>query len=49
MPSTDLLENPQSELASELYSVDGVLLGHPQPGALMEVGKKRATLNEPEN
>ncbi|MBX9890266.1 MAG: transglycosylase domain-containing protein [Amoebophilaceae bacterium] len=27
MPSTDLLENPQSELASELYSADGVLLG----------------------
>ncbi|MGI2298485.1 transglycosylase domain-containing protein [Candidatus Cardinium hertigii] len=27
MPSTELLENPQSELASELYAVDGVLLG----------------------
>lgn len=27
MPSTDLLENPQSELASELYSTDGILLG----------------------
>lgn len=27
MPSTDLLENPQSELASELYSADGNLLG----------------------
>lgn len=27
MPSTDLLENPQSELASELYSADGILLG----------------------
>ncbi|AXI23977.1 Penicillin binding protein transpeptidase domain protein [Cardinium endosymbiont of Sogatella furcifera] len=27
MPSTDLLENPQSELASELYAADGSLLG----------------------
>ncbi|TDG95590.1 transglycosylase domain-containing protein [Cardinium endosymbiont of Culicoides punctatus] len=27
MPSTELLENPQSELASELYSSDAVLLG----------------------
>ncbi|WP_342265478.1 transglycosylase domain-containing protein [Cardinium endosymbiont of Philonthus spinipes] len=27
MPSTDLLENPQSELASELYAADGILLG----------------------
>jgi len=27
MPSPDLLENPQSELASEVYSADGLLLG----------------------
>ncbi|MFQ3576913.1 MAG: transglycosylase domain-containing protein [Cytophagales bacterium] len=27
MPSLDVLENPKSELASELYSSDGVLLG----------------------
>ncbi|HLP34464.1 MAG TPA: transglycosylase domain-containing protein [Amoebophilaceae bacterium] len=27
MPSMELLENPQSELASELYSADGLLLG----------------------
>ncbi|WP_419241411.1 transglycosylase domain-containing protein [Cardinium endosymbiont of Nabis limbatus] len=27
MPSPDLLENPQSELASELYAADGTLLG----------------------
>lgn len=27
MPSTELLENPQSEFASELYAADGVLLG----------------------
>ncbi|WP_243517225.1 MULTISPECIES: transglycosylase domain-containing protein [unclassified Candidatus Cardinium] len=27
MPSAALLENPQSELASELYAADGVLLG----------------------
>lgn len=27
MPSTDMLENPQPDLASELYTADGVLLG----------------------
>lgn len=27
MPSLDLVENPRSELASELYSMDGALLG----------------------
>ena len=27
MPSLEILENPKSELASELYSEDGVLLG----------------------
>lgn len=27
MPSLEILENPKSELASELYSADGVLLG----------------------
>ncbi|TSJ80730.1 MAG: transglycosylase domain-containing protein [Candidatus Cardinium sp.] len=27
MPSTDLLENPQDVLASELYAADGILLG----------------------
>ena len=27
MPEFESLENPQSELASELYSADGILLG----------------------
>ena len=27
MPSLEILENPKSELASELYSADGVLIG----------------------
>ena len=38
-----------TEEQKSLNEVDGVLFGHPQPGALMEVGKKRATLNQPEN